>query len=163
MGLTADVFDDPGDVQSARVLGWRNLLPVRWMKRREAGGDWGRVDLAQDPSPAIAWIGIRPEHLRIVSAGESGLVARAVRVRELSALRELQCRLSDGTPMYLQRPWNEPLPAPGERLRLGLAAQHLRPLTEEPGTIAPRCSSAGGLDSVKPVLGQGIHAIARVG
>ena len=139
-GPTAEVFDDPRDLQSARVLGWRNLLPVTWIEHGGVGGDWGRLTLARDPSPDIAWLGIRPEHLRIVDPGAMGLEARAVRVRELGAVRELQCRLADGTPVYLQRPWNEPLPAPGEHLRLGLPPQHLRALTDGPAREVPRCS-----------------------
>ena len=138
-GAAKEVFDDPGDLHSARVLGWRNLLPVRWMDRGTAGGDWGRVELAWPGSAEIGCLGIRPEHLRLGDHGAMGLDARAVRVRELGAVRELQCRLSDGTPIYLQRPWNEPLPAPGEQLKLGLPAQHLRPLTEGPGEAAVRC------------------------
>jgi len=136
-GLAQQVFDDPGDLHSARVLGWRNLLPVRWMDRGFAGGAWGRLELARDGSTEIACLGIRPEHLRLANHGVKGLDARAVRVRELGAVRELQCRLSDGTPLYLQRPWNEPLPAPGEQLKLGLPAQHLRPLTDGPSPTRP--------------------------
>jgi len=129
-GTTPEVFDDPGDLQSARILGWRNLLAVRWMQTGAVGGDWGRLALEGDPSPEIAWLGVRPEHLRIADGGVQGLDARAVRVRELGAIRELQCRLIDGTPLYVHRPWNEPVPAPGERFRLCFPVQHLRPLIE---------------------------------
>ncbi|MCG6862678.1 MAG: ABC transporter ATP-binding protein [Chromatiaceae bacterium] len=132
LGSTAEVFDDPGDLQSAKVLGWRNLLPVRWMDHGSAGGDWGRLELVRHLSAPVAWLGIRPEHLRIGDRSVQGLDARAVRVRELGAVRELQCRLTDGTPLYLHRPWNEPVPAPGECFRLCIPAQHLRPLSEEP-------------------------------
>ncbi len=159
-GSTPEVFDDPEDLQSARVLGWRNLLPVRWMERGAIGGDWGRLYLARERSPEFAWLGIRPEHLRIVDRGTRGLDARAVRVRELGAVRELQCRLCDGTPVYLQRPWNEPLPAPGEHLRLGLPAQHIRPLTGTPGpTCSHQTSSAAG----QAVAEAGGREIARAG
>jgi ABC-type sulfate/molybdate transport systems ATPase subunit len=138
-GPTAEVFDAPGDLQTARVLGWRNLLAVRCMERGAVDGDWGRLNLARDPSPDIAWLGIRPEHLRIADQGIQGLDARAVRVRELGAIRELQCRLIDGTPLYVHRPWNEPVPAPGERFRLCFPVQHLRPLSQG----ANRAGNAG--------------------
>ena len=160
-GSTAAVFDDPKDVQSARVLGWRNLLPVRWMEHGAIGGDWGRLDLARKPSLEVAWLGIRPEHLRIVDRRKKGLEARAVRVRELGAVRELQCRLADGTPVYLQRPWNEPLPAPGEHLRLGLPAQHIRHLTGALGRTAPACSNQISLAAGQAVADAGGREVAR--
>ncbi len=162
-GSTPEVFDDPADLQSARVLGWRNLLPVRWTDHGAIGGDWGRLDLLREPSPEVAWLGIRPEHLRIVDRGTEGLDARAVRVRELGAVRELQCRLRDGTPVYLQRPWNEPLPAPGEHLRLGLPAQHIRPMTRAPGRTAPGCSDELPLAGGQPAAEAGGRDIARIG
>lgn len=157
-GNASEVFDAPGDLHSARVLGWRNLLPVRWIEGAAAGGDWGRLDLARDTSPEVAWIGIRPEHLRLPESGGQGLDARAVRVRELGAVRELQCRLGDGTPLYLQRPWSEPLPAPGERLRVGLPAQHLRSLTEGAGETllcCPRQPSSVSESPLRPLAGVG--------
>ncbi len=162
-GPISEVFDDPGNLQSARVLGWRNLLPVRWMEQGAAGGEWGRLDLARDLSPEVAWLGIRPEHLRVVDRTAQGLDARAVRVRELGAFRELQCRLTDGTPMYLQRPWNGPLPAPGEHMRLGLPAQHLRPLTEGPGHAVLHRSQQILTGAEPAVADDGVHAVAHAG
>ncbi len=159
-GLTSEVFDDPGDVESARVLGWRNLLPVRWIEHDAAGGEWGRLNLARDLSPEVAWLGIRPEHLRIVDRASEGLDARAVRVRELGAFRELQCRLTDGTPVYLQRPWNEPLPAPGEHVRLGLPTQHLRPLSEGPGQAILHRTQQALPGAEPPAADDGMHAVA---
>jgi molybdate transport system ATP-binding protein len=158
-GPTADVFDDPGDLHSARVLGWRNLLPVHWMQRDAAGGDWGHLDLAGDPSPEVAWLGIRPEHLRMGNGSLEGLDARAVRVRELGPVRELQCRLADGTVLYLQRPWNAPLPAPGEQLRLVLPVQHLRTLTEGPGPMGLSSPCRVPALAELAVAGEGIRAI----
>lgn len=162
-GPATEVFDDPCDLQSARVLGWRNLLAVRWMGHGVAGGDWGRLDLAQDPSPGTAWLGIRPEHLRIAERGVQGLDARAVRVRELGAVRELQCRLADGTPLYVCRPWNEPLPAPGERLRLCFPVQHLRPMSERADGIVLRPSSRALLGTEPPAAEEDIRAREKVG
>ncbi len=157
-GPAKEVFDAPGDLHSARVLGWRNLLPVRWMERAAVGGDWGRLDLFRDASPEVAWIGIRPEHLRLGEPGGQGLDARAVRMRELGAVRELQCRLGDGTPLYLQRPWSEPLPAPGERLRVGLPAQHLRSLTQGPEDAGVRYPQQPSSAEARP-----LRSLAKAG
>jgi ABC-type sulfate/molybdate transport systems ATPase subunit len=129
-GETTAVFDHPRDLESARVLGWRNLLPVHALTQQQVSGTWGSVELPAEAAPDTAWLGIRPEHVRLHSPEEPGLPARVVRVTELGGLRELQCRLTDSTPLYLLRPWNEPLPAPGSHVHVELPPQHLRLLVE---------------------------------
>jgi molybdate transport system ATP-binding protein len=150
-GETSAVFDDPRDLDSARVLGWRNLLPVRAMAGRTVSGAWGRVELAAEPSLETAWLGIRPEHVRLHAESEPGLPVRIVRVTELGSLRELQCRLADGTPLYLHRPWNEPLPAPGSHMHVELPPQHLRALVEGQPCAVPAggCGTDDGTDEAE--------------
>ncbi len=54
-GDTAPVFDDPHDLASARVLGWRNLLPVKTQAERRIGGAWGSLELPAEVAPETAW------------------------------------------------------------------------------------------------------------
>jgi molybdate transport system ATP-binding protein len=143
-GDAAAVFDHPHDLESARVLGWRNLLPVQALAQQRVSGPWGSVELTTEPAPDTAWLGIRPEHIRLRGRDEPGLPARVVRVTELGGLRELQCRLPDGTPLYLHRPWNEPLPAPGSHVHAELPPQHLRPLVEGVPATAPGGRAVAG-------------------
>ncbi len=133
LGASADVFNHPGDVASARVLGWRNLLPVQRLTGRLVSGGWGQLTLSQEAAVNTSHIGIRPEHIRIAAAdnGTHGLEARVVQVTELGAYRELQCRLYNGVPLFVHRNWDEPLPAPGSIVFLDLPAQHLRALPDE--------------------------------
>lgn len=141
LGGTADVFNDPGDLASARVLGWRNLLPVRRLRGAAVGGDWGELVLQGEVAVSTSHLGIRPEHVRLArTVGEAGLQAHVVRVIEFGAYRELQCELCDGTPVVVHRNWDEPLPAPGSAVRLELPGQHLRALSEE---VAPLCTAGG--------------------
>ncbi|MGB1109471.1 MAG: TOBE domain-containing protein, partial [Gammaproteobacteria bacterium] len=130
---TKAVFNDPGSFEVARVLGWRNLLPVKRLQCRKVIGDWGAVTLNREPPADTAWIGIRSEHLRI--AGETAddaqrLQGRLVRSTELGAVRELQFRLPDGSPLFLHRPWNEPVPTPGTTVGISLVPSRLRALPE---------------------------------
>jgi hypothetical protein len=91
-----------------------------------------------------AWLSIRPEHLRLALPEQPGLPARISGIVELGAVRVLTCYLSDRTPVTLHRPWDEPLPAPGSKIRLHLPLRHLRFLVDygmaEPVTsiAAPR-------------------------
>lgn len=139
LGVAADVFNHPGDLPSAHVLGWRNLLPVHRLAGRTVSGGWGTLVLPGEAAVSTSHLGIRPEHIRILSAegADRGVEARVVRVIEMGAYRELQCRLRDGTALFLHRHWDEPLPAPGSALRLELPAQHLRALSQE---LIPPCS-----------------------
>lgn len=144
LGETADVFNNPGDLASARVLGWRNLLPVRTFRGRTVGGGWGELSLQAEAAVRTSYIGIRPEHVRLAKVADTvGLDACVVRVRDLGAYREMHCELSDGTPVFVHRNWDEPLPAPGSAVRLELPGQHLRALSEQ---VVPVCP-AGGLSA----------------
>jgi molybdate transport system ATP-binding protein len=130
MAPTREAFEDPGTVEAARVLGWRNLLSVRGLQGPRVIGRWGSVNLRREIDLDVAALGIRPEKVGLTKPGEGDLSAVVVRITELEAVRELQCRLADDSPFFVQRPWNEPLPAPGSAIGLKLPAQHLMPLLE---------------------------------
>lgn len=125
-GTTEDVFDDPGSVEAAHVLGWRNVLPVDGGVGNMLCGSWGSLDMDRPAPSGTTHVGIRPERLTIAPDAGAGVEARAVRLRELGAVRELQCRLMDGSPLFLHRPWNEPLLAPGSPLTVSMPPQHVR-------------------------------------
>lgn len=162
LGGTAEVFDDPGDLASARVLGWRNLLAVRALEGRTVSGDWGQLRLPAEAAISTSHIGIRPERVRLLGGddGSRGLRARVVRVVELGAYRELQCRLQDGTPLFVHRNWDEPLPAPGSAVHLDLPGQHLRVLSEE-GVV--RCTAGEVLSAtqVPQPVQQGLRSLSH--
>lgn len=125
LGKTHEVFDDPQTYEVARVLGWRNTLPVKRIEGKKISASWGSVVLEWEPRLETAWLAIRGEHVRL-AAGVQGLPARLLRVTELGAMRELVCQLEDGMQLVLQRPWNEPVPAAGSDLALQLPLQHIR-------------------------------------
>lgn len=129
-GATTEVFTDPGCRAVAEVLGWSNFLPVRSITGQRVAGGWGELDLLQEPSVDTAWIGIRPEHVQLASSTAPGLPAVIERITELGAVRGLQCRLSDDTCIHVQRPWDAPLPAPGEAVRLVLPCSQMRALPQ---------------------------------
>jgi len=126
---TAKIFDDPCSLEVARVLGWRNFLPVTSIQSHSIISAWGSIALEEEPSIDTDWLAIRPEHIRINSQ-QAGIEAELIRVIEMDGYRELQCRLQDGTAIYLQRPWNELTPLAGSRLQLELPEQHIRLLEE---------------------------------
>ncbi len=144
LGETTEVFNDPGDQATARVLGWRNLLAVHELAGSTVSGGWGQLVLDREAAVSTSHLGIRPEHIRLrnETPDTHGLDARVVRVTELGAYRELQCRLQDGTSVFVHRNWDEPLPAPGSSVHLELPPQHVRVLADEP---VGRCAAGGEL------------------
>ena len=130
LGNTHEVFNNPQTLEVAQVLGWRNLLPVKMIEGNKVYGDWGSLELEREPDPNVACIGIRAEHIRIVGESSKSLHAKVLRVTELGGMRELDCRLENGTRLLLQRPWNEPVLAPGSELCLQLPLQHIQLLVE---------------------------------
>lgn len=134
LGKPYEVFDDPHTLSVARVLGWRNLLPVKTIEGNIVSASWGRLELEREPDINTAYIGIRSEHVRLANTNSQGncqgLPAKIIRVNELGSIREILCQLEDGTQLCLHRPWNEPVLIPGNELALELPQQHLRLLCE---------------------------------
>lgn len=136
-GVTREVFERPDTVEAARVLGWRNLLPVKSVSGQTAAGDWGQIRLRHAASLHTAMLGIRPEKVCLLPAGEGDLAAEVVRIVDKGAIHEMQCRLSDNTPFYIQRLWSDALAEPGTRIGLGLPMQHLVTLVEGDPGLSP--------------------------
>jgi len=130
LGPAADVIDDPRAYEAAVLTGWRNLLAVAWMSNNRVGGMWGAADLVSAAPLDAAWIGIRPERIRIDAQPGAGLPATVLSVRELGPVREIECALGDGTKLVAHKAWDAPLPAPGTRVGLVLPPEHIRPLAE---------------------------------
>lgn len=139
-GATDDVLAEPGSRAVAEVLGWRNFLPVHTLSGRRIGAPWGQVQLEREPTVDTAWLGIRPEHVRFAHRTEAAVPAHIERIVELGGVRELLCQLTDGTAIYVHRPWDKPVPAAGESVRLHLPPRYLRPLPRV--AVAPPSTSA---------------------
>jgi len=130
LGAAADVIDDPRAYEAAVLTGWRNLLPVAWVSNNRLGGKWGALDLDRALSLNAAWVGIRPERIRIDAKPGAGLPATIRAVRELGPVREIECALGDGTRLVVHKAWDAPLLAPGTRVGLVLPPEHIRLLAQ---------------------------------
>lgn len=130
LGRAADVVDDPRAYEAAVLTGWRNLLPVAWVSKNRLGGMWGALDLNRPASLDAAWVGIRPERIRIDAKPGCGLPATVKAVRELGPIREIECVLGDGSVLIAHKGWDAPLPAPATRVGVVLPPEYLRPLAE---------------------------------
>jgi molybdate transport system ATP-binding protein len=155
-GPTAAVFADPGSRIVAEVLAWRNFLPIGHVVGTNVHGKWGRVKLGQTVSSHARWLGIRSEYIRVSRKAESGLPARVIAITEHGPTREMKCRLIDGSTLYVRRPWNEPLPAVGSRLRLVLPGHHIVPLSDVTEEMTLR-------DCLRPGVSQLDLGVAEIG
>lgn len=129
MDKPSNVFNYPASLDVARVLGWRNFLSVTSIEGCKVNSAWGSIVLAKELSIDTAWLAIRPEHIKI-NTQHASIDAELLRVMELDGVREITCRLIDGTMLYLQRPWNALFPLPGSWLKLEFPVQHIRMLKE---------------------------------
>lgn len=127
---TAEAFDQPQSHEVAQVLGWQNFLYVRSMDHDRLKGDWGELRLSEEASIDSFCVAIRPEHIKLVSNSEAGLMATVMQITEVGPLREVECRLAGNNTITLLRPWNEPLPVAGSEVRLQFPEQHLRVLPQ---------------------------------
>ena len=130
LGPAAEVIDNPLSYEAAVLTGWRNLLAVAWVSKNRLGGTWGALDLDRAAPLSAAWVGIRPERIRIESIPGAGLPATVRAVREIGPVREIECGLGDGSVLVLHKAWDAPVPAPGSRVGLVLPPENLRPLAE---------------------------------
>ncbi|MEJ2645711.1 MAG: TOBE domain-containing protein [Gammaproteobacteria bacterium] len=99
---------------------------MRAIAGRRVAAAWGELELESEPPVDTAWIGIRPEHVRLARGADHGLAARIERITALGAVHELLCRLPDDTAVHVHTPWDRPVPAPGEPVRLHLPSPYLR-------------------------------------
>jgi len=130
LGGADEVFDDPRAYEAALMIGWQNLLPVVWASGNRLGGAWGALDMDRATSLDTAWIGIRPERIRIEAEPGAGLPSTVKAVREFGPIREIECVLGNGTRLIVHKAWDAPVPAPGTRVGVVLPAEHVRLLVE---------------------------------
>ncbi len=133
-GATQDVFMRPNCRHVAQVLGWHNFLPVRSIAGHTVSGAWGELFMNNEADVATAWIGIRPEHLRIATAEQAGVAATVMAIHQLGAIRAVQCGLKDGTQVEMHTPWDAPVPVAGSAVRLHLPLAYARAL---PNCVLP--------------------------
>lgn len=161
LGKTHDVFNDPQTLAVARVLGWRNLLSVKVIEGNSVSAAWGSLELEKEADVNTAYLGIRAEHIRIVSDGSKGLQAKVLRVTELGGMREIVCQINNDANIVLHRPWNEPVPAPGSELILQLPLQHIQLLTEDDSNRKKHVEALRHVD--KPDVSDVVFAPANIG
>lgn len=126
---TADLFNYPKSLQVARVLGWRNFLPVSHIRSHKISSLWGDICFTKEPSVNTDYLAIRPEHIRLSTTHE-GIDARVVRVTELDGVKEIICQLKDDTKIYIQQSWDELLAVTDGCLKLVFPEQYIRLLEE---------------------------------
>lgn len=129
-GETQHVFMNPNCRHVAQVLGWHNFLPIRSIMGHTVSGAWGELLLDSEPDVETAWIGIRPEHLRIAGADQASIKATVTAIHQLGAIRAVQCRLADGTQLEMHLHWDEPVPVAGSDVRLHLPLAYARAMPD---------------------------------
>jgi molybdate transport system ATP-binding protein len=126
-GPVAEVLADPRDLETARILGWKNLLPVARFEEGLAHGSWGCLPFFRPKRKGHCWLGVEPRHWRIVR--RDGVPATVEHQSLFGPYREMTCRLRDGKRITLHRRHDEPAVDVGTRLQLQVPAEHLVLLT----------------------------------
>ncbi len=130
IGSPEAVYDTPETLFVAGFVGSTNMLPGTLAAIAAAGPTvalgGGTLTLPEArpcslPGPVV--LAIRPEHLRFVGEDEPGIAATLQLSLPLGALIVHDLALGDGTPVKVitQRGGDAPRPAPGDKVRLGLA------------------------------------------
>jgi molybdate transport system ATP-binding protein len=122
-GPVAEVLSNPEDLEVARILGWKNLLPVAHFEAGLACGSWGCLPAPRPDRSGRFWLGIEPRHWRIVK--QKGLPGIVEHNSPFGPYQEMTCRLRDRQRVYLHRPHNDSPMSAGTRLQLQVSAEHL--------------------------------------
>lgn len=132
LGTLTEVLNNPTTRQAAQALGWQNFLSVQSITSNSVSGKWGSLVLDSEISPDTDWLTIRPEHIRLTrpNTGNDSLEATIEDSIVNGAVRILYCSLQDGSRLVVHRPWDEPVPAPGESARLYIPQGLMRALVE---------------------------------
>ncbi len=127
VGPPTELYRHPANLFVAGFLGspTMNLLPVDITDGTATLPGGGRLGLGEVPLRGPATLGLRPEHLQILTAGtgEAAFSAHLELVEELGEARIVHLRLADGTPLTV-RHHHDSLPAPGETVAVGLTGAH---------------------------------------
>jgi molybdate transport system ATP-binding protein len=127
-GKVQEVFSDPVDLDAARILGWRNLLPVNSFKDESICGSWGCLPFQGIRRTGRYWLGIEPRHWRITD--DMGLAATIEHSCMLGPYRQLTCRLLDGRNICLHHRHDELEFRVGTQIKLQALPEHLVLLRE---------------------------------
>ena len=127
VGPKDQVFERPDSVAAARLLGWRNLLPVTRTDGVRVVGPWGAFEQRATVAGAVAWLAVRPEGI----AFDGGIAAQVVDAVDLGAVRQYRCRLGDGSEVTVQRPWEEVPVGVGDDVQLAFNPERVRLLPPE--------------------------------
>lgn len=125
-GRRDEVFDDPREVEVARVLGWPNVLAVTMVAGNRIAGRWGALDLKNEPPLDAAWVGFKPEHLCLSPHSERGIQARVRAIDEDGLIRKITVVADDGSVLLAHRAAGVPVPVPGSRVWASVAPDHMR-------------------------------------
>ncbi|GAB4360438.1 MAG: sn-glycerol-3-phosphate ABC transporter ATP-binding protein UgpC [Immundisolibacter sp.] len=127
VGPPTELYRRPANVFVAGFLGspTMNLLPVDVTDGTAALPGGGRLALGEVPLRGPATLGLRPEHLQILTAGggKTAFSARLELVEELGEARIVHLRLADGTSLTV-RHHHDNLPASGETVAVGPTGPH---------------------------------------
>ncbi|AFL75321.1 ABC transporter ATP-binding protein [Thiocystis violascens] len=117
IGPTHEIFARPIDAETARVLGWHNLLSVSSWDRQTAHGAWGALRLGpHEPSRRADAIAILPDGPRLNA--ERGLPVEVARVSDMGGYQALFCRLTDRSLLRIHLAQAAQCPEPGTQTRL---------------------------------------------
>jgi molybdate transport system ATP-binding protein len=136
-GKVTEVFADPREIDVARILGWRNLLPVtRWVDG-EVHGPWGQISAGGVIyGHQKSWIAVSEDCFEIGGP----LAATVIRVMNMRGYRTLHCRLTDGSWIQVNLPAH--ISTPGEGDKIGLRVSDF--------TDFPRDENRSPLKSLEP-------------
>jgi molybdate transport system ATP-binding protein len=141
-----EAFSRPRDITVARILGWRNFLPIDAVEGNTVLAPWGQIKLPEGQPLSGNSLSIRPEHVVVAKNSRAGIVARVEEVADMGAIRAMECRLSDGTLIHMERPWNEPVPVAGSEVWLRFPAQYLHLLQDD--SVSQEKASSSGIDEL---------------
>jgi len=127
-GKTAEVFNNPACYTVAKILGWENFLHIDEIHNTTVKGKWGKLTLEDEPHIDMAWLSIRPEHVRIATQGQSGLNATIIEITDLGAYRSVKCLLEDNSVVHMHRPWDEPMPIARTKVTLHFPLVNIKTL-----------------------------------
>ncbi len=118
-GPREPVMAAPVSAQVARILGWRNVLPLEIFQR----DGWS----ASLPLPAGGEIALQAHHLSFCPPQAAALRVWVHAVRDRGAVREVQCiETVSGQCVTVDVPWTQPVPAAGESAGLSLRPEYAR-------------------------------------
>lgn len=124
-GLSEIVLNNPVNKQTAKMLGWQNIIPILSANKELVETKWGGFVYSTAFLPKADYIAIRPEKIRFGKPCLNSLNVTITEINDFGIYKEFLCKIDDDLSLLVHRPVDEPSFPVNSKATVHLSSQHI--------------------------------------